>query len=109
MEKIKVYARTNETGTVTEFLNTVFDTDRITESDIFLCEGYGDEYAHPHLMYQLIDNNGLHLWKISDGIMTETTSDDRQSEADSRPKPPKTQLEQLQETVEMLILNALEG
>lgn len=109
MEKIKVYARTNETGTVTEFLNTVFDTDRITESDIFLCEGYGDMYAHPHLMYRLIDNSGLHLWKIYNGKMEETTAEDRQSEADSRPKPPKTQLEQLQETVEMLILNALEG
>ena len=87
-QKIKLYART--TGdVVAKLLNTIFHQDEITDTDILIGEGYGDDYAHPQTRYTLHDQNHIANYKLVNGEMVERTPEEKQAELDSRPLPPK--------------------
>lgn len=93
---IKVYARSDDDDRVNRLLNSVHHQNDILQTDIFVDEGYGDNYAYPHIRYTIMDDNGCHNYKIADGKMVECTLEDRAEEMAARPKPKPTETEVLQ-------------
>ena len=85
---IKLYARTTN-RIVIKLLNTIFNADEITDTDILIGEGYGDDFAHPQTRYTLHDQNHIANYKLVNGVMAERTMAEKQVELDSRPLPPK--------------------
>lgn len=55
VEKTKVYASINEKGEVIKLLSSQFD--EILETDIFIDEGYGDDFVYPHLRFNIFNMN----------------------------------------------------
>lgn len=74
-EKTQVYARVNENNIVIKIFSSVFEEP--LETDVFICKGLGDEYAHPHLKYQLIDYDMHYNYKIIDGKLVERTEEEK--------------------------------
>ncbi len=73
MEKIKLYARVNDNNDVIRLLNTIFDCSEITNSDILIGEGYGDDYAHPQVNYEIMDIDGNYNYKLANGKIIKKT------------------------------------
>ena len=103
MDTYKVYARINENGNVTRVFSTAFESPQ--ETDIRLKEGAGDEYAHVQGEYDLYDEYGRHNYKIVDGSMVKIA----ENEKPPIPIPPKSEIEQIQETLDMVVLSMLGG
>ena len=68
----KAYGRLNENGYIEKWLNTCFDADRITDTDVFREEYTGGHYHKP-----TTDDNGVYLYKAPNGKVIDTTDSDR--------------------------------
>lgn len=90
-EKIQVYISIDKNNIVTKIFSSVFEEP--SKTDVFICEGLGDEYSHPHLKYKLLDENMCHNYKIVGTKLTERTEEEKQIEIAERPKPTDLQTE----------------
>ena len=96
----KVYARTitiSNLKLVEEVFSSKFDEP--TSNDVLVDEGEGQEYIHVQSRYILFDENLLHNYKIVNGKIAKTTTADKRKEMTARPKPPKTQMQLVQEEI----------
>lgn len=66
IQPIKVYARSNEKGEVIKILSSQFD--EILETDIFIDEGYGDNFVYPHIRFNIFDINMNPRYTINDKL-----------------------------------------
>lgn len=73
----KVLAKVNDKGQVDNIYSTCFK--EACPDDILIKEGDGDEFIHVGY-YIVTDTNGCHNYKILDGMMVETTEDEKQLE-----------------------------
>lgn len=91
---IKIYARINENGFVTRFLDTAHFLDGILDTDIFVEEGNGDAYAYPHARAERalipFDGIGCYNFRVENGVIRETTAEEKAAELAGRPGPPMT-------------------
>lgn len=105
-ETNKIYARANAEGMVIKIFSDVFE--QPAETDALIEWGNQDCHAHPHLKYQVRDEEGQLNYKIQDGKLIERTAEEKQAEAAAQPEPLKSRLEILEETVDTLTLSLLE-
>ncbi|MBC8570609.1 cephalosporin hydroxylase family protein [Zongyangia hominis] len=77
---IQVYARCNEEGKVLAILDSAHHMREITDRDVLIAEGYGDDCAYFPLRYQLLDEQMCHRFQIVDGKLVECTPEEREDE-----------------------------
>lgn len=112
MEKnnIKIYARVDENGFVSAFLDTAHSIDDIKEGDVFIEEGIGDDFAYPHTRYEnpLIpfDKNGCHNFKVENNVLIKTTDEEKQSQL-LKKSPSQTNYKERIEILENTIMELL--
>lgn len=97
IENYKVYVRVID-NLVTEVNSSAFISD-LTDW-ILIDEGTGDKYHHAQGNYfdKLIMNyDGTHNYKLVDGVVVETTDEEKAEELASFPQPEPTEMERLQE------------
>lgn len=102
MEKYKVYVKVKN-GLVCEINSSTFlkDVTNFTLID----EGLGDRYHHAQGNYldkPLYDMQGCHNYKYVGGKVVETTTEEKQAELASFPKPEPTTEEKLRADIEYL-------
>lgn len=71
----KIYARPDESGTVTKLFSSVFEKPQ--PGDIMLEEGNADYHAHVHLKYQTFDEHGRYNYRIADGQLELIPEEDK--------------------------------
>ena len=99
----QVYARPDESGNVIAVFSTAFEEPQ--GGDVLLDEGAGDEHAHVQGRYNLYDEYGRYNYKIVAGKIAEIV----ESEKPTIPEPPKSEMEQMRETLDMVVISMLGG
>lgn len=92
----RVYARANDKGQVEKIFSTCFEEE--LDTDFLIKHGSGDEFVHVGY-YVIYDANLCHNYKIEDGVMVETTEDEKQEELANQLPPPPTEVQLLQRQV----------
>ncbi|WP_066689055.1 hypothetical protein [Christensenella intestinihominis] len=99
----QVYARPDESGNVLAVFSTAFEKPQ--GGDVLLDEGPGDEHAHVQGRYNLYDEYGRYNYKIVAGKITEIA----ENKKPPIPEPPKSEMEQIRETLDIVVLSMLGG
>lgn len=102
----QVYAKSTN-GLVYIIYSTCFQP--VEEGDIFIKEGFGDEFVHVGY-YQIYDENGCHNYKIVDNEVVECTNEEKAEELKQKQQNiPKTTDQKIVEMAKAITDLMLEG
>ena len=102
----QVYAKSTN-GLVYTIYSTCFY--EVEEGDIFIKEGFGDEFVHVSY-YQIYDSNMCHNYKIVDNEMVECTEEEKAEELkQQQTNMPKTTDQKIAEMAKAITDLMLEG
>lgn len=94
IEPYKVYIKTDQYSRVKEINSSAFISD--LSNWIKIDEGYGDKYHHAQGNYfenTIVNMNGVHNYIYENGMVRETTEEEKVKEAASIPKPYQNSVE----------------
>lgn len=103
--KDRVYVRTDSQNRIIA-IDSEWNIKDLTDW-IYIDEGYGDRFKHAqgnYLSKFLYDEQGCHNYKLVDGVVVETSDEEKAEELAGFPQPEPTAEEQLRADVDYLLL-----